>query len=171
MNAMEIAVNLIALHDGELVGRTRFQKRAYLLHRCGASFTSKFVYHHYGPYSFDLADGLTDARAEGRIEIEEQPGRYGIRHAIFRLKGDLPRPQQLGELPVRAAHRFLTSMKEEASDIVLEIAATIVFLRDEGRYGGQAVEETRVRKPLKATAQRIDKACSLLRRLGLDTIA
>jgi hypothetical protein len=42
--AREIAVNLIALHDGELVGRTRLQKRAYLLHRCGAEFTLNFVY-------------------------------------------------------------------------------------------------------------------------------
>ena len=171
MNAMEIAVNLIALHDGELVGRTRLQKRAYLLHRCGAEFALNFVYHHYGPYSFDLADGLTDARAEGRIEIEERPGRYGIRYAIFRLKGDVRQQERLGELPIRDAGRLLKIMKEELSDIVLEIAATIIFLRDEGGYQSNAVEETKARKPLKATAQRIDGALSLLRKLGLDTAA
>ena len=146
MNATQIAVNLIALHDGELVGRTRFQKRAYLLHRCGAEFTLNFVYHHYGPYSFDLADGLTDARAEGLIEIEEKPGRYGILYAIFRLKGDVDHPERLGELPVGAARRLLKIMEQEASDIVLEIAATIVFLRDEGGYESQPVEELKVRK-------------------------
>ena len=71
MNATELAVNLIALHGGQVVGRTRLQKRTYLLHRCGGDFGLNFVYHHYGPYSFDLADGLTDARAEGLIEIKE----------------------------------------------------------------------------------------------------
>ena len=77
MKGKEIVVNLIALYGGELVGRTRLQKQAYLLHRCGGQFQLNFVYHHYGPYSFDLADGLTDARVEGQIEIEEKPGRYG----------------------------------------------------------------------------------------------
>ena len=171
MNAMEIAVNLIALHDGELVGRTRLQKRAYLLHRCGAEFTLNFAYHHYGPYSFDLADGLTDARAEGLIEIEEKPGRYGIQYAIFRLKGDVDHPERLGKLPVSAARRLLKIMEQEPSDIVLEIAATIIFLRDEGGYACQPVEELKVRKPLKATEHRIDRARTLLSQLRLDTIS
>ena len=39
-----IVVNLIALHGGELVGRTRLQKEAYLLHRCGANFDLPFPF-------------------------------------------------------------------------------------------------------------------------------
>ena len=65
MNSEDIVVSLISMHGDELVGRTRLQKQAYLLHRCGANFDVSFVYHHYGPYSFDLVDGVTDARAEG----------------------------------------------------------------------------------------------------------
>ena len=80
MKAEDIVVNLIALHGGELGGRTRMQKAAYLLHRCGAKFDLPFVYHHYGPYSFDLAAGCTDAHAEGRIETEEKlTAHHGIR--------------------------------------------------------------------------------------------
>ena len=169
MKAKEIVVNLIALYGGELVGRTRLQKQAYLLHRCGGQFQLNFVYHHYGPYSFDLADGLTDARVEGQIEIEEKPGRYGIRYAIFRIKGDVQQPNGLGELSASDALRLLKIMKDEVSDIVLEIAATIVFLRDEGGYEDQAVEETKIRKPLKATVQRLRNAHALLHKLGLDT--
>ena len=59
----------------------------------------------------------------------------------------------------------------KVSDIVLELAATVVFLRDEWDYYGKgettAVEETKARKPRKATKERIDKAIALLRDLGL----
>ncbi len=69
MNAEDIVVNLITMHGGELVGRTRLQKGAYLLHCCGANFGLPFVYHHYGQYSFNLADGWVDAAcACGRIK-------------------------------------------------------------------------------------------------------
>ena len=151
-----------------MVGRTRLQKRALLLHRCGGDFGLNFVYHHYGPYSFDLADGLTDARAEGLIEIEETPGRYGVPYAIFRLKQSSGEPERLGSLPVSDARRLLGILQREASDIVLEIAATIVFLRDEGGYEERAIEETKVRKPLKATEQRLSRARSLICGLGLN---
>lgn len=166
MNAEDIVVQLIALHGGELVGRTRLQKQAYLLHCCGGNFGLSFVYHHYGPYSFDLVDGLTDARAGERIETEERPGRYGVPYAIFKLKRD-ESSEQLGDLPATRVRPLIQRM-ENVSDIVLELAATIVFLREEAGYpGDRAIEETKARKPLKATEQRIDRALSLLADLGL----
>ena len=166
MNAEDIVVGLIALHGGELVGRTRLQKQAYLLHQCGANFDVSFVYHHYGPYSFDLVDGLTDARAEGRVKIRERTGSYGVPYAIFKLV-DGKSPDYLGSLS-SAEIRVLIEKMLKVSDIVLELAATIVFLREEGGYpGDQAVEETRARKPLKATDERIDRALTLLDALGL----
>ena len=168
MNATELAINLIALHGSQVVGRTRLQKRTYLLHRCGGNFGLNFVYHYYGPYSFDLADGLTDARAEGLIEIEETPGRYGVPYATFRLKESSGELERLGGLAIKDALRLRGILDNEASDIVLEIAATIVFLRDEGGYKEQAIEETKVRKPLKATAQRLSRARSLIYELGLS---
>ncbi len=167
MTAKDIVVNLIALYGGKLVGRTRLQKQAYLLHRCGGNFKLNFVYHHYGPYSFALADGLTDALAEGQIEIDEKPGRYGIQYAIFSLTGDGTEHDRIGGLSACKAGHLLKVMKDEVSDIVLEIAATILYLRDEGGYKDQAVTETKIRKPLKATEQRIRKAHSLLGKLGL----
>ena len=170
MNAENIVVDLIALHGGELVGRTRLQKEAYLLHRCGANFGLGFTYHHYGPYSFDLAEGLTDALAEERITIEERPGRHRVPYAIFRSKNRVERPTHLGRLSADEAHAQLQKM-DKISDIVLELAATVVFLRDEWDYYDKgktdAVEETKARKPLKATEERIAKAIALLRYLGL----
>lgn len=170
MNAEDIVVGLITLNGGELVGRTRLQKQAYLLDRCGANFGLPYTYHHYGPYSFDLADGVDDTRAEGRIEIEERFGYHRVPYAIFRSGAAAERLECLGDLPADKARALLETMKG-ASDIVLELAATIVFLRDEWDYYGKGtigpVEETKSRKSLKATQERLEKAVNLLCNLGL----
>ena len=170
MNVEDIVVNLIALHDeGKLVGRTRLQKEAYLLHRCGGNFELPFpfVYHHYGPYSHALADGLLDAHASHRINIEERLGSYGISYAIFRLNGDRDGHGNLGDLSARHALSLVQAM-QAVSDLVLELAASIVFLRKESGYGPDAEAETEARKPLKATPERMKQALALLSKLGLE---
>ena len=166
MNAEDIVVDMIALNGGEMVGRTRLQKGAYLLHRCGANFNLSFVYHHYGPYSFDLASGCLDARAEGRIDIEERPGRYRIPYAIFRLRKAANPSGRLGALTADRARPLLERMGQ-ASDVVLELAATIVYFIENGRGASAAVRETKIRKPLKADETSLAKARSLIRDLGL----
>ena len=163
MKADDIVVATIALWGGELVGRTRLQKGAYLLHRCGANFDLPFVYYDYGPYSFDLAAGCADAHEERRIEIEERPGRHGVRYAIFTTS---ERAGGVGALSRRDALGFVEKMVP-CTDVIIELAATIIFLRDETAYGEKAVAETKTRKSLKATAERIERAQSLLRELGL----
>ncbi|MCE2392259.1 MAG: hypothetical protein J4G09_12390 [Proteobacteria bacterium] len=56
-----------------------------------------------------------------------------------------------------------------ASDIVLELAATIVFLRREENYEDRAsIEELKARKSRKATDPFVSKAIALLRELGLQ---
>lgn len=169
MNAEDIAAGLIALHeDKELIGRTRLQKEAYLLHRCGANFDLPFTYHHYGPYSFELAEGTLYAQAENRIEIEERVGRYGVRYAIFRIKENTRVPDHIGQLPSDKASQLLSRMGK-VSDTVLEIAATIAFLSDERGYGSNAVDETKIRKPRKASTERVQEAQTLLSELGLES--
>lgn len=167
MNAEDIVVDLIALNGSELVGRTRLQKGAYLLHRCGANFDLFFTYHHYGPYSFELAEGCLDACAEGRIEIEERPGRYRIRYAIFKLRKNAAPSGRLGALSADEALPFLEKIRG-VSDIVLELAATIVYFLEDGYDMKRAIAETKARKPLKANAASLARANSLIHALGLD---
>ena len=165
MNPEDVVVHLITLSGGEVIGKTRLQKEAYLLDQCGAGFALPFIYHHYGPYSFELAEGWEDAQAEDRIEIKERPGRYGV-YSIFKLNESGGTSDSLGSLSADEVQAHLDKMTT-ASDVVLELAATLVFLREEG-YGEQAIEELKIRKPLKANAQRIDKARALLRELNLE---
>ncbi len=175
MKAEDIVVGLVALNDKELIGRTRLQKITYLLDRCGAEFGLPFEYYRYGPYSFELVGGLNDALAEERIEVEEKPGRHKVPYAVFRTEAE--QPKTLGNLPAERVVSLLERMKY-VSDFVLELAATIVFLRDEWHYYGKnrvtaanttsaAVKETKRRKSLKATPERLEKALALLGEFGL----
>ena len=167
MNADDIVCTLVALSGGKVVGRTRLQKEAYLLDRCGANFEIPFSYHHYGPYSFELANGWTDAAADKRITIREKTGRHGVPYSIFRLKDkSVENSLSLGGLGSEDAQDKLEKMGR-VSDIVLELAATIALLWQKG-YGEQAVEEVVTRKPLKARSERVAKALELLRELELS---
>ena len=166
MNAGDVVCTLVALSDGKVVGRTRLQKEAYLLDRCGADFQIPFTYHHYGPCSFELANGWTDATAEKRIRIQQKTGRHGVPYSIFHLKDkSVELPVTLGGLSIKDAKKKLRKMKR-VSDIVLELAATIAFLEQKG-YGERAVEEVIARKPLKAKSERIENALDLLQQLEL----
>lgn len=164
MSAVDIVVALVALWGGELIGRTRLQKGAYLLHCCGANFDLFFVYHHYGPYSFKLAAGCADAIEERRLEMEERRGQRG-RYRVFKT-GESRR--SIGALSADDTRRIVQRLKD-STDLVLELAATIVFLREEGGYRKMedAIVETRIRKVQKATDERMERALSLVHDLGL----
>ena len=167
MNADDVVTKLLSLNDGEIVDQARLHKEAYLLQKCGAEFDIPFVYHHYGPYSPALADGWIEAKAGNRIEIEKKLGSHGVAHLIFRLvdRGvDLVRT--VGALNADHARRLVEKMSE-VSDTTLELAAAIVYLRDEEGYGNSVLNEVKVRKPHKATDSRLVGANELLQQLGL----
>jgi len=170
LDSQDIVVGMIALNNGRLVGRTRLQKQSYLMDRCGANFGLWFTYHHYGPYSCDLARAVKDATSSKRIQMEERPGRHGVPYAIFTSFGNAEPPEHLGNLGAKRASELLTIMGG-FSDVALEIAATVVFLHDHWDYFGKpkvsAIDETKRRKSVRATDKGIAEAIEMLHRLGL----
>ena len=165
MTPDDIVVGLVALWGGKLLGRTRLQKGAYLLHCCGANLDLRFVYYHYGPFSFELAEGCLDARADERLRIAEHQGLRAV-YGIFTTGSNSRPPDGIGDLTAARARPLVERMKQETG-LVLEIAATIVFFRDRGMDMQAALAETKARKPVKASKERLDKAMRLLRDLRL----
>lgn len=161
MKPDDLAVGLVALYGGELKGRTRLQKITYLLDQAGADTGLRFFYHNYGPYSAELTQGWDTAWIFDRLEMESPRGGYG--HTTFQTSE--PRPKHFGVMPAERAVELITQMRDE-SDVVLELAATIVFLRKAG-YGDGVIDEVKARKPHKATDARLDRASRLLKRLGI----
>ena len=67
--------------------------------------------------------------------------------------------------PSSKAQAALNAMAE-VSDTVLELAATMVFLKKNG-FPKKFVDEVRARKPLKATDDRLKQAQELIKTLRL----
>ena len=142
----------------------RLKKQVYLLDRFGANFGLQFTYRRYGPNSFELAGGVDGASAKKQITVEEKVGRGKLPYSFFRTPDGFKPPARLGNLDSGRARELLNIM-EKASVIVPELAASIVLLRDDWDHYGKgktdAVDETRMRKPTKATDERISEALYL----------
>jgi uncharacterized protein YwgA len=151
------AADIIRDAGGEIVGRTRLQKVAYLLELAGLGDGFQFEYRHYGPYSEDLTDAIRLANAFGLIVEEERQANRGGRYSIFRTKSDSG--------PHRTMERRAFAAKAAKIDAVeLELAATAAYLVSaencEDPWG-----ETAKRKPEKADNGRLDAAKAAYREL------
>jgi hypothetical protein len=150
------AAGIVRDAGGRIVGRTRLQKVAYLLSIAGLEEGLHFSYKHFGPYSEDLATAAREADLLGLLSETEQQASWGGMYSTYVVDG-------APHSSVSVARRRLAAMAAEADAIVLELAATAVFLAREGHPDPWS--ETARRKPEKAECGRIDNAKALYRRL------
>jgi uncharacterized protein YwgA len=161
----DVVADVVALNDGEMITKTRLQKTFYFLQVCGLFEDDlDFEYHYYGPFSFDIARAADDAEVQDKIRTSTRPGYHSEPYTVY--------SSTVREKP--ACRSFDADRAREKLDILrdysgleLEVAATINYLRENG-YGDDAVEETKRRKPVKASEKRVERAQELSRRLGLE---
>ncbi|MBE0578878.1 hypothetical protein [Devosia sp.] len=150
------AARIIQDAGGRVVGRTRLQKIAYLLHAAGLEGEFSFVYKHYGPFSEDLAQYTRIGELLGLLSATEQQAQWGGSYSTYTVN-----EQHVDH--VNSARNQLAHIAAEADAVELELAATAVFLQKEGYPDPWA--ETARRKPEKAEGGRIKKAKVLYRQL------
>jgi uncharacterized protein len=143
-------VEIIRAAGGRIVGRTRLQKVAYLRELAGLGSGFKFDYHHYGPYSEDLADAARNAGLLDLLEEKELPTDWGGFYSIFTVEGCSEKQE-------------FTDTAAGADPIELELAATAAFLAREGIPNPW--KETARRKPVKAGENRLEGAKKLYLKL------
>ena len=167
MVADDALVNLIRL-NGHSIDCERLQREAFLLTRCGADFELTFAYRNGGPYSPEFMTAWRNARSDTRIAVKEEKTRHGTRYRVYsRSEADKDAGTMVG-LSVDDTRSRLRKMAE-VSDLVLELAAAFVYLRDEEQYGERAMDELKVRKPLTTMGGvRTQRALDLLNELGLN---
>lgn len=162
---VQVLAELIALNGGELVGKTRLQKTCYLLEAAGQGCGLPFDYHHYGPYSAELAFAAEDAEALGLLRSEQHAGRYGVPYTVF--KSLTAAPAAAGKDGARQTRQqLLLREMSQCSAIVLELAATLVFLWRNG-YAENGWDELKRRKANKVTEERLAQVKTLLESLDL----
>ena len=156
--------------DDEIVGRIRLQKIAYLLQQKTGSRDLFFTYHHYGPYSRDLADALDWAVLRDDVEEEPRETGYGSTYSAFRWRqSDDVTADRVGALPMAEAKADVATLKKQPS-VILELAATIHWLRVKEQVDDWRTQ-LKIRKQLKATDTNIARAEGVLRDLGLADAA
>ena len=163
MGQAEYVSAIVRLSGGEIVGKTRLQKIAFLLQAKGSGFAgADFDYHNFGPYSAELAFAADDAESLGLLTVEERRGYHSVPYTVFRSTEFAANLDDGNEMK---ACRADLKVMNRYSALVLELAATAVYLQRNG-YAESFWKEVKKRKSLKATAPRIQSAKDLLRQLG-----
>jgi len=154
MTEYEIAVrDVVVAAGGRLVGKTRLQKTIYILKIAGLSPEFSYTYHYYGPYSEEVASATKDAILDDLIAETEDVAQWGGTFSIFTTSY---------QGSVDPISRDLVTVACSSDPVTLELAATAAFLKLSGVEDWW--EETRKRKPQKATAERLDQARALWNR-------
>lgn len=147
---MSNAAAIVRDAGGKVIGRTRLQKVAYLLELAGLGTGYRFEYRYYGPYSEKLAEDIRAAWAFDMVVETERLASWGGTYSIFEST------PEAGEPDSGSRARFAQETAK-IDAIELELAATAAYLRAEERYD-DPWEETRRRKPDKASEERITAA-------------
>lgn len=161
----ELLADIIAVHGGDLVGRIRLQKVVYILDQLGLNSGFEYSYHHYGPYSAEVASALMDAQSE-RMIVDEQKFRQsdGASYSVFHTDRKVE-SERVGDLSRDVICGYASRMKRESAT-VLELAATIHWLKYvECLEDWQT--ELRQRKGSKTGSGRQEQAVQLLSEVGL----
>ena len=100
--AMEDLVRIVSAADGEIVGRTRLQKAAFLLELAGLGSGYEFKYKHYGPFSEDLASAVVLAPLLFDLHEDQRQSGWGG-HTLSSLRAPLTK----GTMEILTSSLFL----------------------------------------------------------------
>jgi uncharacterized protein len=150
INALTLLVELIR-GDQAVEGRVRLQKLVYLLKAHGLSRLKglKFSYHHYGPYSEQLAGALRGAVASKLIREDTEQFDDEWQKFSYSLVESHPDADFLKLTDDEVALvRSLKAATQQSHWRVLELAATTLFLeRERGLPRLDAIERALGHKP------------------------
>jgi uncharacterized protein YwgA len=164
-NIQDLVVDLVALSGGRLVGRTRMQKSVYLLDAKGLNSGAAFYYYNFGPFSDEIADGISDSKFAGAlIEKTEHRQSDGSPFSIFETGKQADQVTALGSLPLAEAKGLLDRLGT-ASSTVLELASTVHWLVTVEKVADWHTE-LKKRKGAKTEGGRVNNAVKLLSELG-----
>lgn len=157
---------LLVAADGEIDGRIRLQKIAYLLQQKSHQNVLNFIYHHYGPFCRELNDALDLAVSNNKLEEKKVNTSFGTSYSAFKLRESSSSGIEsfVGQ-PMEQAKHLVAKLKMQPS-VILELAATIHWLKEKEEVDDWR-RELKIRKTIKATDQNIARAERVLAELGL----
>lgn len=162
------AVAEVIRRMGTVYGRVRIQKTAYFLKRLGMSELEgvDFFYHHYGPFSWTVAESLVDGVRCDALQEEAKPLVDDRQSYAYRLRDGAGEKIDDVSLASQALVERLVAQLRDEHWRTLELASTIDFLEQrEGLGREQALSRALGLKP--ACRDYKDNALHLLDGLAL----
>jgi uncharacterized protein YwgA len=155
---------VIAAHPRqEVVGRIRLQKTIRLLQRLGLPTDYLYTIHFYGPYSEDLHSELTLLKNLKMVSETGQafPNGDAVQYTI----------KATGSADSSLVNRYQPKINMMASSdpVILELAATYDYYRDQGSDHVTAIKQLRQKKGAKCDGGNEAKALDLLKQLELTS--
>jgi uncharacterized protein YwgA len=158
--------SLVVAAGGELVGKIRLQKVVYLLDQMGLDSGFAYEYHHYGPYSEDLAERVEDDVVFGHLVAQQRRRQSdGVPYVVYRADAAGEGDALDANMPADEVRSALAEMQGRSAT-VLELAATMHWLAVTEGYSDWSAELVR-RKGPKTLNGRVEEAFNLLQILGL----
>ncbi len=156
----EFLLSLLKHKEGQkLVGRKRIHKTIQLMRYAGIDIEANFRILHYGPYSYEVADAIDELLVSGQVIEKEE-----LVHRFFQSTFTL-RDQSSSVVDLDEREQKLFDAIDARSTLILEIASTLAFYKNERGSRKEAVQETKNLKPAKATSYVLQKAEELLKEL------
>ncbi len=150
-------VRIVSAAGGELRGRIKLQRTAYLLDLGGFGCGYEFDYRRYGPYSEELARDANYTHLFYDFKDEKNRSEGGGIYSVFKT-GVEYQPMMEGE----DVYKKLVTIANGASSIILEMTAEAAYFAAEGEQ--DPWEKTRERNPFSAPNGGLKKAKELYKR-------
>lgn len=150
----ENVAKIISDAGGQIVGRTRLQKVAYLLELTGLGSGFAFSYYRFGPYSEELNLASQMGSFFEVLVEEEKSTSWGGNVSIYSCKK---------KSTSSSLKRDFIKFASSADPVELELAATAAFLAIDGFANPWA--ETAKRKQEKSANGRLDRSRDLYSKL------
>jgi len=145
MNRLQLATLLSWAGEGGLQGRKRLQKVVFFLQETGCPLECQYTLHHFGPYSFDVADRCDEMVAAELIdEKAELQGR--VTQYSYSLKPATREVLANREDPSLVPFRDLATRLIRADIWLLELGSTVLFFHRQNLDWDRAFEEACVFK-------------------------
>lgn len=142
------AAGIVADAHGKIIGKTRLQKAAYFLERLGIGVGFPFYYKHFGPYSDELSSALHYSKVLGLTREEKKRASWGGEYVVYSSVS--------GQASDNLLRREVLTIANAANPVALELAATALFLKNEGSVKPWA--EVEDLKPSKASPENLQLA-------------
>jgi len=150
--------------NGEVVGRKRLQKLVHLVKLGGEPVAAYFRIHHFGPFSYEIAEAMASLERLGHLTERYEPrGMFQTFQYVYKAN---PEREFQTEDFRKSTYDSLWKL-EKFTTPVLEAASTVgYFLKEENLSRQDAFEQASRMKPFLAdpiVRKRVDEVLDLLR--------